>query len=275
MRVRGALIIVSSCLVLTMMAGCAQPDPERVREACQKISKSDYSESESEAQGVFRANLPLTVLALPRVKLGADVDTSYRFLSSVTRQLTKAGYDVVPPDVVDAYAAELGLQTSAEIHNVPLEKLDQEFVADAVLYVDLEQYDSEQILVWSKAWVQAKAQLVDLDTEVTLWEGGARARKTNYDVYDDTFFLIPIPYELGSGLKHKLARRAADSVNRQMFFGHDGLLYGPLHPNAGQAPGDVKKREIYGRKGALGNLLGRYHPCAYRNADERAEAASP
>lgn len=270
MQARDALIIVSSCLVLTMMVGCAQPDPERVLEACQKISKSDYSKIESKAHRVFRTNLPLTVLVLPPVNQSADVDASYKYLSSVIRPLTKAGYDVVPLAAVDAYIEENGPQTPAKLHNVPLEKLDQEFVADAVLYLYLEKYDAESFLVWSKASVKVRAKLIDLDTGVILWHGSAEADNANYN--DDYDVFIPIPYEWGSGLKHHLARRAAASANRKMFSGRDGLLYGPKHANAGQAPNDVWKRNFYGREGTLGRVLGRYHPCTIRNEDEHSKA---
>lgn len=100
---------------------------------------------------------------------------TYGYLSTGTRPLAEMGYYVFPVTEVDEPLKENGMPTAGEMHQVPLNKVSEIIGADAVLYIDVDNYGSKCQVINSATVVEASARLVDTKTGTTLWQGHAQA----------------------------------------------------------------------------------------------------
>ena len=154
-RMAGLLVIATALL----LGGCATP------------VAYDYSN--------FRAHPPRSVLVLPPLNESTDVSGPYTYLSTVSEPLAELGYYVFPVAVVDQYLRENGMPTAGEMHQIPPRKLGEVTGADAVLYLDLQQYGSKYQLLSSNTTVEVKAKLVDARSGQVLWENHALAQNSS------------------------------------------------------------------------------------------------
>lgn len=145
-------------VLVAVLTGCVTPEPY------------DYT--------AFRAAKPRSILVLPPTNQSPDVKASYSMLSQITYPLAESGYYVLPVAVVDETFRQNGLANPEEIHNVPLDKFHRIFGADAVLYIDVEEYGTSYRVISSDTRVTANAELVDIRTGATLWSGRATASST-------------------------------------------------------------------------------------------------
>jgi hypothetical protein len=153
-------------------------------------------------------------------------------MSSITTPLAAAGYYVYPVAVIDTYFKENGLPTPADMHSVPLDKLDEVFGADAVMYLDVKRYGQDYNIVSSSSEVDVDAKLVDTDTGLTLWQGRAHGNKSSADSSGNNGLLgllITAAVAQAVGTTVDAAHGVAVQANRQMILGRDGLLLGPYH----------------------------------------------
>ncbi len=147
-------LMVGAC-ILSLFAGCAER------------KTVDYS--------AFKQARPRSILILPPLNESPDVKASYSMLSQVTYPLAEAGYYVLPVALVDETFRQNGLTTPADIHQLPTNKLNEIFGADAGLYVTVSDYGTRYMVISSASIVTASAKLVDLKTGTTLWTGTATA----------------------------------------------------------------------------------------------------
>lgn len=210
-------VSVSTALTMLVVAGCAPQEPK------------DYS--------LFRQNQPTSILVVPPTNQSVEVNAGYSVMSSVTTPLATAGYYVFPVGVVDNYFKENGVQTSAEMHDVPLDKLREVFGADAVLYLDVNQYGQDYNIISSSSEVDVDARLVDTASGQTLWEGQGAAVETSGDSGGGLIGILAtaaIAQAVGTTVdaSHGLAVQA----NQQMILGRDGFLLGPYHEGQAKDP---------------------------------------
>ena len=126
------------------------------------IPPTDYS--------AYLRHMPKSVLVLPPLNQTTEVLASDAFLSTVTSPLAESGYYVFPVAVVDRFLKENGMPTPGEMHQVPLEKFDEVFGADAVLYVVIKDWQTEYIVVSSRTVVTLEYRLVDVKTGAEVWK---------------------------------------------------------------------------------------------------------
>lgn len=137
---------------------------------CVTTTPYDYS--------AFKASNPRSILVLPPVNQTVDVGASYSFLTHVTVPLAESGYYVFPVGVVEETFRENGLTDAQEIHSLPLERLNEVFGADSVMYIKITQYGTSFQLLASDTRVTADATLVDGRSGELLWKGQATASST-------------------------------------------------------------------------------------------------
>lgn len=202
----------SCCAVLLLAAGCAAPPT------------TDYS--------IYRDRLPRSVLVLPPLNHSVQVNAPYGYLSTISQPLAEAGYYVFPVAVVDAFMKENGLPTPGEMHTVGLDKIDQVFGADAVLYVTIEDYGQKYQVLSSTTIVKAHANLVDVATGATLWEGRAQVVQGSGDSGGGVIGMLvtaAVAQVINSAGDN--AHALASQANAQMIVNADtGLLLGPYSP---------------------------------------------
>ena len=204
------LITLPALSALLLTVGCAPKEPK------------DYS--------LFRENMPTSILVLPPTNQSVEVNGGYSVMSTVTVPLASAGYYVFPVGVVDNYFKENGVQTAAEMHDVPLDKLQEVFGADAVLYLDVNQYGQDYNIVSSSSEVDVDARLVDAASGQTLWEGRGAATETSGDGGGGLLgILVTAAVAQAVGTTVDASHGLAVKANQNMILGRDGLLLGPYH----------------------------------------------
>ncbi len=123
----------------------------------------------------FRESNPRSILVLPPVNESLDTGASYSFLTHVSLPLAESGYYVFPVAVVDETFRENGLTNPEEIHSLSLDKLNEVFGADSVMYIKITQYGTSYQVLTSDTRVTAEASLVDSRSGQLLWKGQATA----------------------------------------------------------------------------------------------------
>ena len=129
----------------------------------------DYSALKNEA--------PKSILVLPPLNNTIEVNAPYTYISTVTRPLAEKGYYVFPVAVIDAFLKENGLPTPAEMNSIGLDKIDEIIGADAVLYVELNEWGQKYQVLSSVTVVSGHAKLVSVKTGQLLWEAPINARQ--------------------------------------------------------------------------------------------------
>lgn len=129
----------------------------------------DYSAIEEER--------PRSILILPPMNHSVEVNAPYSYLSVLTKPVAEKGYYVFPVSVIDGFLKENGLPTPAEMHAIPLDKIQQHIGADAVLYVTIEDWGQKYLVLSSVTVVKAYVKLVSTKTGNLLWEAATQAER--------------------------------------------------------------------------------------------------
>ncbi|MGH8531440.1 MAG: DUF799 domain-containing protein [Gammaproteobacteria bacterium] len=185
----------------------------------------------------FRRSPPRSILVLPPLNESTTVEATYGYLSTVTMPLAEMGYYVFPVAVIDQFFKENGMPSAGEMHQAPLDKIREIVGADAVLYVTVERYGTDYLLISSNTIVRARARLVDTRSGSTLWEGVGIAQEgsggSGNPIADAIAAVVTQVINTATDRAHDVSRLANFSLltppNR-------GLLYGPYHPEYHRQP---------------------------------------
>lgn len=132
---------------------------------CATTASVDYS--------AFDRARPASLLVLPPLNDSPELKGGPGIWAQATRPLAEAGYYVFPAALVNETFRQNGLQTAADIHAVPLDKLHAFFGADAVVYLHVKDYGSSFKGISSEIRVALDARIVDLRSGDELWKGEA------------------------------------------------------------------------------------------------------
>ena len=192
---------------------------------------------------------PRSILVLPPLNNTVETDASYGSLVSVTRPLAEAGYYVFPVAVVDAMMRQNGLPHPADMHAVPISKLNEVFAPDAVLYLTVTEWGTSYEVLNSATRVGIQGELVDPNTGAVLWSGAQTLARNSSSG--------------GGGLVGMLTGAVINQVStsvsdpspglaRQVNFGllqgrRNGWILGPHHPNAAADVGEVQQLKASAR----------------------------
>ncbi|REL27347.1 hypothetical protein DXX93_12750 [Thalassotalea euphylliae] len=129
---------------------------------CATIEPYDYQ--------ALKQHAPRSILVIPPINNSVEVNAPYTYLSTVTQPLAEKGYYVFPVSVIDNFLKENGLPTPVEMNSVPLEKIDEIIGADAVLYVDIQDWGQKFQVFSSVTVVKANIKLISVKTGELLWD---------------------------------------------------------------------------------------------------------
>ncbi len=168
---------------------------------------------------------PRSIVVIPPNNNSTEANAPYVYLSTITQPLAEKGYYVFPVAMIDHFMKENGLPTPAEMNNVPLDKIDKIIGADAILYIEIDEWGQNFKITASVAEVNIKLKLVDVKTGTLLWQGAAYAQHSS----SDGFLGALITQMFSSIIDHTpmLSRRANENaINNAV----NGLLNGPYIP---------------------------------------------
>lgn len=133
--------------------------------ATRQAPQHDYS--------ALRHSNPRSILVVMPANHSPDVKADAGVLAQMTVPLAEQGYYVFPVALVDEMFKQNGLTSGEEIRSAPLKKVREIFGADAVLYLDVNDYGSSYQVIGSATKVSLDAKLIDARTGQQLWEGNA------------------------------------------------------------------------------------------------------
>ncbi len=212
---------LSAALLLTLlMAGCATTQ-----------KPIDYS--------AFKQSNPKSILVLPPTNHTSEVIAPYGVLANVTVPLAEAGYYVFPVALVNETFKNNGLTVAEDIHAVAPKKLNEIFGADAVLYIDIEEYGTSYAVLSSDTVVVVKARLTDSKTNALLWEGKASASSSEQGGGNSGGLVgmlveaaVKQIMETAMDTGFQIAAIASNRLLSPEM--HNGILYGPRSPKHGK-----------------------------------------
>ena len=208
--------VVIFCSIIFVGSGCSTP-------------KFDYSN--------YKQSKPRSILILPPINESVEVAGETAVLSSLVRPVAEAGYYVMPTTLVSETFKQNGYTQSAEIHKLPLNKLDEIFGADAILYVTIKQYGQKYFVVGSSAIVALEARLVDAKSGQEIWNGSASAN-SNENNSGNSAGLVGLLVEavvtqvIGDAFDSSYPTSKIATARMLSPQNVNALLYGPRHPKS-------------------------------------------
>lgn len=112
---------------------------------------------------------PTSILVLPPMNNSTAADAKDYYLTTVAEPLTNSGYYVYPIEIVSDVLQQEGLYDTETMLNVPVQKFKEYFGADAVLYVTIEEWDTEYFITSGSVDVKAKCELKSTSSGDILW----------------------------------------------------------------------------------------------------------
>jgi len=212
--------LFTALLLTLILAGCVSPPPAM-----------DYT--------AFKKSNPKSILVVPPINHTTEVIAPYGVLANVTVPLAEAGYYVFPVALVDETFKNNGLTVAEDIHAVPAKKLHEIFGADAVMYIEVQEYGTSYAVLSSDTVVVVQAKLVDNKTNEILWQGSARAASSEQNNGNSGGLVgmlveaaVTQIMETAMDTGFDIATIASARLLSPQ--AHNGLLYGPRSPKHGK-----------------------------------------
>lgn len=141
--------ICTTAMCLTLMIGCAQHTPK------------DFTN--------FRTQDPHSILVVPVVNKSVEVTAADYFLSTISMPLGEKGYYVFPVNLVKRVLEDEGLSDASLVHNASAKRLSDLFGSDSVLYVTIERWDSQYLVITTTVTVEFSYVIKSGKTDEVLW----------------------------------------------------------------------------------------------------------
>ena len=100
------------------------------------------------------ASDPVSILVLLPKNNSIEIDAPHTLLANVSKPLGERGYYVFPVAVIERFMRENGLHSGAQMHEIPLFKIQEHIAPDAVLYITINQWGQKFQLLQSVAIVE-------------------------------------------------------------------------------------------------------------------------
>lgn len=148
------LRLLGSLGLAVLLTGCVAPQAAR-----------DFS--------AFNAAKPRSILVVPAVNKSLDVDAPNYVLATLPVPLAEKGYYVFPVNTTKVVLEQEGFYEGEKIHEQPPQTLAKLFGSDAVLYVRINRWDAQYILLSTTVTVDFDYRLVSKEG-VVLWSENKR-----------------------------------------------------------------------------------------------------
>ena len=142
---------ILSLLRALAVAACAQPDAPKNYDA-------------------LRQAAPRSILVVPAINQSVYVNAPDYYLTTIAQPLAERGYYVFPVHAVKRVLEEDGLSDADLVHASDPRRLGQLFGADAILYVKIDRWDAQYLVVTTTTTVKLAYRLVDARTGAELWK---------------------------------------------------------------------------------------------------------
>lgn len=142
-------------LAALVVSGCVAPQ-----------NKADFTK--------FRDENPRSILIVPAVNRSVDVNAPDYFLSTISKPVAERGFYVFPINVVKRLLEDDGLADANLVHNADPKRLGEMFGADAILYVIIERWDAQYVILSTSVTVEFTYVIKSGHTGEELWRRKAK-----------------------------------------------------------------------------------------------------
>ena len=168
-----------------------------------------------------------SILVLPAKNTTTSVDATNHFRYTISKPLSEKGYYVLPVHLVDAFFKSENLVETQMIRDIPISKLKEIFNPDAILYVDINTWDTSYMVFTSYVDVGVTFSLVDASSGKELWSNNSYAY--SYSGLDTNNGLVgllvsAITAAINTGVDYTELSNVANTN------GASRLPYGKYHP---------------------------------------------
>ncbi|MGC3997665.1 MAG: DUF799 family lipoprotein [Anaeromyxobacter sp.] len=117
----------------------------------------------------FLSAQPRSILIPPVLNKTNAVEAPDYFLSTIPVPVAERGYYVFPVNMVKRVLEDDGLADAGLVHQAPVDRLASLFGADAVLYVTIEEWTAQYVLINTNVVVKFSYVLKDAKTGQEIW----------------------------------------------------------------------------------------------------------
>jgi len=118
----------------------------------------------------FRAENPRSILVVPTLNNTINVQAPEFFLSTVSRPFSERGYYVFPAHMVQKLLESNGLSDPGMVHGADPRRLEKLFGCDAILLINIQQWDSKYVILVTQTTVKFDYTLKSCKTSEVLWK---------------------------------------------------------------------------------------------------------
>ncbi|MCD6433457.1 MAG: DUF799 family lipoprotein [Sulfurimonas sp.] len=113
---------------------------------------------------------PRSLLILPPMNESTDAEAKGYYMTTVEMPFALMGYYTFPVEMVSDIMKQEGVYDTELLYNMPLNKFNEYFGADAVLYTHIKKWDVSYMVVSSSLTVSIEAEIVSTKTSQQLWK---------------------------------------------------------------------------------------------------------
>jgi len=212
------ILLLPLLAVLLLSLGCAAAPP-----------KKDYT--------AFRSANPRSILVLPVVNNTNNVEAPGLFLSTLPIPVAEKGYYVFPVHMVRRILEDEGLADPNLVHGADPTRLCNLFGSDAVLFVTIQAWTAQYMLITTQVTVEFDYLMKDGKTGDTIWKEHRRVVHAPNQQSGGS----PLAALVAAAVQAAVAKAVPDymplarQANADVFNTPGvGLLDGPYHPGYGK-----------------------------------------
>ena len=117
----------------------------------------------------LRAENPRSVMVVPALNSTVNVDAADYFVSTISRPVAERGYYVFPAYMVKGVLEDEGLSDAGLVHQADAARFGPLFGCDAVLFVEIQKWESQYILISTSTIVAFEYTLKSCRSGQVLW----------------------------------------------------------------------------------------------------------
>jgi hypothetical protein len=115
------------------------------------------------------AQQPKSLLILPPMNESTDTEAKDYYLTTVEQPFGMMGYYVLPTEMVSDVMKQEGIVNTETLYGLPLNKLQEYFGADAVLYTHIKKWNVSYMVIASTLTVSIESEIISTKTSEKLW----------------------------------------------------------------------------------------------------------
>jgi hypothetical protein len=112
---------------------------------------------------------PKSLLIMPPINMSTAADAKDYYSTTVEMPVAFHGYYTFPYELTAAVLKEQGIYDSELVYDIPLNKFQEYFGADAVLFTKIVKWDTSYTVIASNLTVSIEAEIKSTKTSEVLW----------------------------------------------------------------------------------------------------------